>query len=256
MRFVRSSRFLITTVTLILLIAAALAIYGAFRFNWKYGLDDSDRATVVNTVISGCSLALVGWGVIVALAAYVSATARPDLVFELVFNFSAPNRPVFKAAVGFPEPGQHTTIEPFKQADGRMILRNKSSVAARNPGVLIEFDGCALIKHNLEGWNPITFASTVGVTAIQWDGGADYIIHGRWRRTLPNLNFRGFTAYRSDPAIAVTIAADGFGPHTSRIPIKVLGPIDYDRYMKRVIATASKENPLPGPPPVSTDGAP
>jgi hypothetical protein len=157
-----------------LLVTAAFAIYGAFRFDWRYGLPTHDKTAIVNTVLAACALALVGWGVIVALAAYISATGSPDLESEITFNFSNPNEPVFQAHVSLPEPGDFLGTEPFKQMDGRMVIQNKSKYAARNPGVLIEFRACGIrnpSNFDFDEWRKVSVANMVGVTAIQWDGG-------------------------------------------------------------------------------------
>lgn len=252
MRALFKFRGWISLVTAALLVATAYVIYGAFRYNWRYGLPTHDKTVVVNTVFAACALGLVGWGVIVALAAYISATGSPNLSFEITFNFSYPNKPVFKAHVGFPEPGAALTAEPFKQLDGRVVIRNRSKYAARNPGVLIEFKNCSLPDPpDLGEWRKVSTGNMVGVTSIQWDGGANYIIHGRWRRTLPPLDFRSLAAYSCDSHLLVSIAADGFDPHEWKVPVKILGPVEYDRYMKNVVSAASKKNPLPGPPPAS-----
>lgn len=249
MKHVFASRAWVSIITVGLLAAAVVAVYGVVRFGWRYGLPTHDKTAIVNTVISACALALVGWGVIVALVAYISATAGPDLTFEISFNFSRINEPVFRATVGFPEPGDHLSVEPFKQIYGTPVLRNKSKYAARNPGVLIEFEGCGLRDPDLGAWSQVSFANMVGVTAIQWDGGLDYIIHGRWRRTLPPLSVRGLAAYHDDPQLVVSVVADGFDPRIWKIPIRILNPAEYDKYMKRLVAAANEKNPLPAPPP-------
>lgn len=247
-----AARIWISIVTIALLAATTLAVYGVFRFKWRFGLPTHDKVLIVNTVIAACALALVGWGVIVALAAYIIATGNPDLAPEITFNFSNVNEPVFKAKVDFPEPGGGLPTEPFKQMDGRVVIRNRSKYAARNPGVLIELDGLGIYPPpDLGDWRVISSANMVGITAIQWDGGADYIVHGKWHRTLPSLDFRGLASFSSHPHLIVSIAADGFGPRKWRMPVRVLGPIDYHKYMKELVATASERNPLPGPPPSS-----
>lgn len=126
--------------------------------------------------------------------------------------------------IGFPDPGDFRQIEPFNQIIGRVVIRNQSKYSGRNPGVLIELEGCGLIDPDLSEWRQISFGSTIGITVIQWDVGADYIIHGKWLRTLPPLNFQGLTAYRDDPQLVVSAAADGFGPRKWEIPVLILGP--------------------------------
>jgi len=245
-------RIWIIVVTIALLAAAAAVIYAVFRFSWRFGLPTHDKTLIVNTVIAACALVLVGWGVIVALAAYIIATGSPDLSPEITFNYSSVNQPVFRAKVDFPEQGTGLQAESFKQLDGRVVIRNKSKYAARNPGVLIELDGLGFSPSSYaDEWRVTSSANMVGATAIQWDGGADHIIHGKWQRTLPPLNFGGLTAYSDHPQLVVSIAADGFNPRKWRMPVKILGPAEYAKYMNELIAAANESNPLPGPPPSS-----
>jgi hypothetical protein len=227
-----TARTSIIVVTGALCAATVIAICGVFSFDWRYGLPTTDKTQIVNTVISACALALVGWGAVVALLAYISATGSPDLKPEITFNFSQPNQPVFMAHAGSPESGDFLMVEPFKQVDGRVVVYNKSKYAARNPGVLIELEGCGLRDSPLGEWRKVTAVNMIGVTSMQWDGGADYIIHGKWRRTLPPLNFSGLASYSRDPSITVSVAADGFAPLKTNIPLKILGPADYEKYMQ------------------------
>lgn len=89
-----ASRIWIGIITVALIGAPALAVYGVSGLDWRYGLPTRDKTAIVNTVMPACALALVGWGVIVALAAYISATGSPDLTFEIAFTFSRrPARP-------------------------------------------------------------------------------------------------------------------------------------------------------------------
>lgn len=79
------------------------------------------------------------------------------------------------------------TIEGFKQSLATVTLKNASPYAAKNPGVRIELEGLGGLSEQ-QGWETVTFATLVGITAIQWDGGTDSIIHERWSRALPSLD--------------------------------------------------------------------
>lgn len=251
MKRVFRARIWISIVTLALLVASALAVFGVFRFRWHYGLSTNDKAVIVNTVIAACALILVGWGVIVALAAYVNTTGSPDLRFELSIYSSKPNRPVLKALPELPGPGGSVRVDRSEPRVATIAIENKSKYAARNPGVLIEFQNCGLDNDRVGGWEVISRSIGTGaVTVIQWDGGADYIIHGRWVRILPSLDFESLTRYGDDPKLAVNVAADGFEPRKWVIPIQVLGPAAYDEYIKQEISAGSAESPLPDPPPL------
>jgi hypothetical protein len=238
----------ISVITLVLLVAAALAVISVFRYNWHYGLKTNDQAVIINTVMSACALALVGWGVIVALAAYVSATGRPDLRPEITFTFSLPNRPVFQAEVDSPDPGGFFSVQKYKQTKGHLVIHNKSKYAARNPGVLLEFEGFGLVDTDLTEWRTVSTANMIGVRSIQWDG-ADFMIHGKWSRKLPALDFQGLTALSLNPELAISIVADGLTPRTWRFPIKILGPVDYKKYTSELVEHAGPNKPLSEAPP-------
>lgn len=222
------------TVALVLL--AVLAAIGAAFWDWRYGLPTHDRTTVINTVVAVGAFVLVAWGVIVALAAYVSATGSPDLSLELVFRFSFPNEPVFLVADETDYDRQkwnkeYRYVKPFRQTEGVVVITNHSKYSARNPGMRIRLEGLGGIQVQ-QGWETIARENMVGTMIFQWDGGADYIIHGRWSRTLPQLDVRGMYLFRSsdDPAFIVDIAADGFGPKRIRVPVKILDADEYDLY--------------------------
>ncbi len=215
-------------VTVVTVALGAVATLGAAFAGWKFGLHTSDQVAVVNTVLAASSWLLVAVGGVVALCAYLAATGRPDLQHEIRFHFSFPDEPVFVADEDTPEGGR-PRIKSYKQAWGTLVLRNASLYAAKNPGVRIELVGLGGLAEQ-PGWTVVQMVSTVGITVIQWDGGADGMIHGRWSRTLPALDFGDVLALADSPALLVTVAADGLAPATRRLPVRILAPADYDAY--------------------------
>ena len=93
----------------------------------------------------------------------------------------------------------------------------------------ITFDGLGGIN-NQDGWTITGSANQIGITSLQWDGGADYIIHGQWSRILPSLNVAGLFAYKDEPALIVDVAADGYGPKHIRMPVRILDAEEYEKY--------------------------
>jgi hypothetical protein len=227
-------RFIQVRVSVILgtagiLLATIVAFAGAALWNWRYGFATHDKLLVINTVVAIGAFILVAWGVIVALAAYVSATGSPDLSAEIAFRFSFPNHPTFKVADKQLWLGDWRTVEPYRQVEGRVTITNSSKYSARNPGLRIVLDGLGGLSAQ-PGWTVVGQANQIGITSLQWDGGADYIVHGEWSRVLPGFNVQGMFAYKDDPAFIVDIAADGFGPKRIRMPVIMLDPDDYDKY--------------------------
>ena len=215
---------------------AVLAVVGSAFEGWQYGLPTHDRTVLVNTVAAVAAFILVAWGVVVALAAYVSATGTPDLSVELTFRYPFPNEPVFSLArddeIKQKLTDEHQYIGPYRQAEGQMMMKNSSKYAARNPGVRIRLDGLGGVPPQA-GWTVVAKENMVGTIILQWDGGADYIIHGEWSRMLPALDVRGMYAFTKAPAFIIEFAADGFGPKTLKLPVKILGEADYAAYSTR-----------------------
>jgi hypothetical protein len=222
-----SVRGVVIAVTVVLFVATLASIALAAFGNWRFGLPTSDKTTVINTVVAVGAFVLVAWGVVVALAAYVSATGTPDLSVEITFRYSYPNKPVFKEAQ---QDSSNKTgnkyIEPYRQVEGDVIITNNSKYSARNPGVRIMFEGLGGINAQ-DGWQTVSRETMAGNRVLQWDGGSDYMIHGKWSRTLRQLDLRGMYAFVDNPAIVVTFAADGFDPVPMRLPVTILSEPKY-----------------------------
>lgn len=100
----------------------------------------------------------------------------------------------------------------------------------KNPGVRIQLEGLGSLGPQ-EGWQTVTFATSVGITAIQWDGGTDSIVHGQWSRALPALDFSDVCElFPGGTALIVTIVADGVAPLVRRLPVRVLNEDEYGAY--------------------------
>lgn len=210
-------------------LATAIAFAGAAFWGWRYGLGTHDKVLVLNTVVAAGAFVLVAWGVIVALVTYVSATGAPNLSAEVTFRFSFPIGPTFSAADRAESIGEWKTVAAYRQTEGEVRVTNNSKYSARNPGVRMTLDGLGGIASQ-EGWAIIGSANQIGITCLQWDGGADYIIHGQWSRVLPPLNVDGMFAVGANPALIVDVAADGFGPKQIRLPVRILDAEEYGDY--------------------------
>ncbi len=224
-----SFRTVVSAAAILILALTAFGIIGAAWWGWTFALPTRDHVAVINVVVALAAYILVALSVAVALFAYLAATGRPDLHAVIQFNFSYPNEPVFEASdESFPD--GTIKLKQYKQLDGTVYIENRSSYSARNPGVRIELSGIGGLNEQ-PGWASVTYASTVGLTAIQWDGGADLLIHGKWPRPLPRLDFSDAYVFKHvEPALNVTVAADGFKPRVQRIPIRVFNEQEYAAY--------------------------
>jgi hypothetical protein len=228
MRRLIAGQYWLVLVTVCLFITTAVAIVGSVFGNWRFGLPTGDKTVIVNTVVATGAYVLVSLTLIVALAAYVSANGRPDLSPVIEFKRSSPNRPIFLVASNSGQLPPLRPIEESRQTEGEVVISNSSKYAARNPGVRIELQGLGGMAPQ-PGWTTIAQEKKTGVSELQWDGGADYIIHGRWSRALPMLNVKGVFAYQDDPAFIIAIAADGFAPKLTRIPVEILDEEEYGK---------------------------
>src|SRR6266545_1846743 len=224
-----SFRTAVSVAAILILALTALGIIGAAWWGWTFALPTRDHVVVINVVVALAAYILVALSVAVALFAYLAATGRPDLHAVIQFNFSYRNEPVFEAS-DESSPDGNIKLRQYKQLDGTVSIENRTSYAARNPGVRIELSGIGGFRTQ-PGWASVAFASTVGLIAIQWDGGADLLIHGKWPRPLPRLDFSDAYAFKHiEPELIVTVVADGFMPRVQRIPIRVLNEQEYDAY--------------------------
>ncbi len=186
-----SFRMAVSMTAILILALTALGIVGAAWWGWTFALPTRDHVAVINVVVALAAYVLVAVGVVVALLAYLAATGHPDLHAVIQFHFSYPNAPVFAASdESFFDDTSVIKLEQYKQLYAAVYIENRSSYAARNPGVRIDLWGISGLKDQ-PGWREVQFTNTVGTTGIQWDGGADLLIHGKWMRPLPGLNFSG-----------------------------------------------------------------
>jgi len=221
-------RWLVVAATILLTASTALAILGTAFWGWHFGLGHADLASRINTVVAVCAFILVTATLFVALIAYLAATGQPVLEAELSFSFAQPNRPVFQASKELsPKFKDCRAISPWReQAQIQINIYNRSRYSARNPGMRIHLWGLGGLSDQ-PGWTVINTLGDRGPSAIQWDGGADFLIHGNWSRVLPRLDLTDVAVVGNNPALMVIVAADGVKPKELKLPVRVL---DYDDF--------------------------
>jgi hypothetical protein len=226
-----SSRVWIVLATLGMILAASAAVIGTAFWNWKFALKGVDHATRINTVVAVSAYVLVAATLVIALIAYLAATGRPSMSPEITFGMSRQNNLVFELDETRAAPWRY--VKKGKQSEARVVIHNRSKYAARNPGMRVILDGLGGLVEQ-PGWTVIASENQIGPTAIQWDGGTNYMIHGSWSRTLPALDFSGVFGYRHDPPaeLIVSLVADGFDPRSWHFPVKILEPSDYQGYIQ------------------------
>jgi hypothetical protein len=183
--------------------------------------DLANRMAEVAAVFAGATLLLAAVAAIVALLAYAVSTGTPDLKASVHFsNHPHPNCPDFKV---LDEQDNEERIYTVTEAPLRITVRihNNSGYSARNPAVIVRMQAMKFIESKTvtSPWVPIEFEHEF-ITAIQWDGGPTYSIHGHSTRRLPELTLAelGIFAKEGNAAFIVEMLAEGY---RKKVPIPV-----------------------------------
>ena len=190
----------------------------------------TDKTTVVTTVLTFDALLFGGVAAVVALAAYWEASGRPELSAELLVRFSEKNEPTLLINPPTEQGSVYVSKAPHLAAE--LVIRNASTYAARNPSVAVKLRGMAL-RTTSPNWEAVTFASTVGVTELLWDGGADRMIHGLGLRKLPGFTLSEALIIVGVPRdVEVTLFADGTEPRTTVFSVQLVQQDEWGQIMK------------------------
>ena len=200
----------VATIMLVTVVFAVLMVSSSGSY--------ADRLAAVGDVLVGATLLLAVIAAVVGLLAYAVSTGMPDLAVSVQFPFSIPNNPLFDADIQQDvldrENYNSFKAKNHKQVFATILLRNDSGYSAKNPAVIVQLNGMAFSSPEPgQGWVVIDFASTMGVTAVQWDGGPTYSIHGTSIRRLPDLhlgNLQTFPMFGGPPFLMIQILADGY----------------------------------------------
>jgi hypothetical protein len=201
-----------------LLVSFLLLIAGGLSYLWQ--LTFADRVALFTLESSVAALVLALIAVQIASAAYRLAAGRPSLHLELRFPFSAVNAPIFEIAPDGDPSELLVPLAHFKQTRATVVLVNAAGWSARNPAVRISFHGFINIADQ-EGWAVVDFKSSVGPVSLQWDGGADYLVHGGWSRRLPDIDLQSVRISRGlHHRFLVELVADGYTAEPCVIPVR------------------------------------
>jgi hypothetical protein len=239
----------------IIALATVLTIFGVWIGNLKFDLPSSvDKVTRINTVVAASAYVAAIIAAAFALIAYWQTSGRPSLkpeVSQSPFRFSelearSREAPPWIRTWAKPFPRNwndyskenadlftfHWGEDPPKSSvpmlEGvvsntflTVTLVNRTKYTARNPGLRIQFDGL-LFNDIPSGWTPVArWGESNGLMAIQWDGGIDNIVHGKWSRTLPIVGFDEVVVIKRWPELIMTVVADGCRPKEYKFPLKV-----------------------------------
>jgi hypothetical protein len=216
-------RVMLAVAAILAMAAVSLLGYGLWA-RWSGTL--ADQVAALNlTLALGTLVALLVAGLI-ALVAHRRAAERPDLSFEIEFPFSEPNRPQLMVDTSHRRPDGFPYLAHFEQVRAKARIANRTPFAARHPACRIELIGL----HGRDfgpGWTAVIANPEAEPTVIQWDGGADCVIHGEWERVL-DLDFRSVVHLANGPAKMVAhVVADGAPAKVCEIPMDLLQPRDW-----------------------------
>jgi hypothetical protein len=183
----------------------------------------SNRLAEIGDWVGLGTLLLAALAAVVALVAYAVSTGQPDLKLQISFPSSSPNQPVFEAEAE--ASGSIKAKRTDQEVLGRVVLENKSTYSARNPVVVAHLTRMTILAgaYSHSGWDIIEESTTRDVTAIQWDGGSDYSIHGGSKRVLPDIAFNGlrYVPDSGEPSIRFELLAEGYRRGDDRLNVPV-----------------------------------
>jgi hypothetical protein len=200
----------------VLLIVGAIATTGTAVLVWNSTLSIDQRIGALADVFTAGAFGLAVLAAAVAVLAFQIAIQRPVLVPKLTSDDLQGS--IITLRLGRPDSGERAIIRaPDSGRRGEVVpllvsIENTSDWSARNVAVRLDFKGIRRIPHAL-GW---TVAGRDQVTdeinALQWEGGADFAIHGHWPRPLPALSLNGalFEANVHECGVVVEVVAEGF----------------------------------------------
>jgi hypothetical protein len=175
--------------------------------------DTADRLAAAGDVLVGATLLLGLAAALVTLLAFMIAVGPPHLRVQLACECSKPNNPIFQADQL--ENGAFQAKQ-FKQLSGRIAVWNDGSYPAREPRVIVRLNAMAFKAESgslfLGNWSVLDVVDTIGITAIEWEGGLGYSIHPHSVRRLPSfyLNDLVWNEEWGDPGFIIEIILDNF----------------------------------------------
>jgi hypothetical protein len=202
----------VAVITLVTVVLTVLALSSS--------ASTADKLAAAGDVLVGATLLLAGIAAVVALLAYAVSTGSPDLRISVEFGGYSPNNPGFRGDIlnnGVLE----TELAPVQF--GQVFLHNGSGYSAKNPAVIVRLHGMYFAPDDrsfFQDWASMEIAYVPDIltpgcdflTAVQWDGGPTYSIHGRSTRRLPDLQFSHLwhRPERGKPSLTFEILADGY----------------------------------------------
>jgi hypothetical protein len=162
-------------------------------------------------------------GVLIALLAYGFSIRRPRLALDVQVGDGTHG---FQVPTAMNRNGLHREIANDPQTALNLTLLGKNNVSARNPAVRVTIMEGLVYFHGAQvasaGWSQLGMAGASD--SVQWDGGANYVVHGGWSRGLPPLPLAGTQLEEIETRIATVLiewVADGIAGQSRFVPLVV-----------------------------------
>jgi hypothetical protein len=154
-------------------------------------LSYADHAALLGTAAAFVAVFLAFGAAIVAILAYWAATKVPDLDI-VVGPLGEEGSGLRLHAVTYADnTGDRIVRTPKSMAlKLTMTLECRTRVSAHHPAVRVELIGLKLLTPQT-GWDVLESQEFSWTQKLQWDGGADAIVHWRLGRPLPPVDLQG-----------------------------------------------------------------
>jgi hypothetical protein len=225
-RPLRDRRILGWTLGLLLAACAVVTVVVALIV-WTSSMTLDQRIAGIAATFTVGAFTLAVVGAAVALLAYRLSLQRP----KLQVHITTADLDAGTIRIGMLRPDEsgerRVVLLPGYRRHGetlalRISLENTSDWSARNVAVRVDVRGLRRLAH-VPSWTIAAYHPYVTneVVALQWEGGADYAVHGNWTRELPELHLNNaiVEAPGAECSMIIDVAAEGFR-HRWTFPIR------------------------------------
>lgn len=186
----------------------------------------SDRFAAAGVVLTGGTFALLAAGL--AAVAFAQSIRRPRLGISvlLLFPTTIEDGGHNRVAVSeFPGAIPQFPLACWLPNGGlRVDLSNDGEASARNVTVYVIIEGLYVLElpELVGGWQLVSRDLEPPRIGLAWEGGADYAVHPRVGRNLPEISFKRAAACPGSGAIDVSAFVEGDGSPGARDTHKVV----------------------------------
>jgi hypothetical protein len=185
---------------------------------WTSSLSLDRRLVGIADILAAGAFTLTVLGSVVALLAYRFATQRP----KLIVHITTEDFPEGTIEVGLGPPDPQTGERHIRRLPGfkrdvdrvwvQVSLENPTDWSARNVAARVDFNQVRGISFPSEWDVAAQHQVTNEVVGVQWEGGANYAVHGHWTRHLKPITMTDaiIEAPGDNCFMTVEVVAEGF----------------------------------------------